>query len=92
MRFTWDEKKNILNIKKHKISFIQAAYVFLDPMRKEFYDEKHSSHEEDRIITLGMAENRLLFVNFTEPDSDTVHIISARKAKKNERSIYYENG
>jgi len=91
VRFTWDEKKNLKNIKKHKISFVQAAYVFSDPLRKEFYDDKHSL-EEDRIIVIGMAENRLLFVNFTEPDSDSVNIISARKAKKNERGIYYGNG
>jgi len=34
----WDEKKNLQNIKKHKISFVQAAYVFTDPLRKEDYD------------------------------------------------------
>jgi len=40
MRFTWDEKKNLSNIKDHKISFVQAVYVFADPLRKEYYDEK----------------------------------------------------
>jgi len=85
----WDEKKNQKNIKKHKISFEHAAYVFTDPMRKEDYDARHSSSEEDRIIAIGIALERILFVNFTEPDAETIHIISARKAKKNERRFYY---
>ena len=92
MKFEWDEKKNLDNIKKHKISFIQAVHVFSDPLRKEYYDERHSSFGEDRIVAIGIARNRLLFVNFTEPDLEVIHIISARKAKKNERRAYYGNG
>ena len=88
MNFTWDEKKNLNNIKKHKISFVQAVHIFSDPLRKEYYDKKHSKLDEDRTIAIGMAENRILFVSFTEPDSTTIHIISARKAKKHERKIY----
>jgi len=90
MRFTWDEKKNLSNIKDHKISFVQAVYVFSDPLRKEYYDEKHSGNE-DRFIAIGMAENRMLFVSFIEPDTETIHIISARKANKQERRFYYGN-
>ena len=91
MRFSWDEKKNLSNIKDHKISFVQAVYVFSDPLRKEYYDEKHSGYYEDRFIAIGMAENRMLFVSFTEPDTETIHIISARKADKQERRYYYGN-
>jgi uncharacterized DUF497 family protein len=79
-------------IKDHKISFVQAVYVFSDPLRKEYYDEKHSDYNEDRFIVIGMAENRMLFVSFTEPDTETIHIISARKANKQERRFYYGNG
>jgi len=89
MRFTWDEKKNLANIQKHKISFIQAVYVFSDPLRKEYYDEKHSSYGEDRFIAIGLAENRLLFVTFIEPEPEIIHIISARKTDSHERRYYY---
>ena len=92
MKFTWDEKKNFSNIKDHKISFVQAVYVFYDPLRKEYYDEKHSNYDEERYIAIGMAENRLLFVSFTEPDMETIRIISARKVDKQERRFYYGNG
>ena len=91
MNIEWDEGKNHLNIKKHGISFEHAARVFTDPLRKEAYDAKHSNYEEDRIIALGIVENHLLFVSFTEPDSDTIRIISARKAKTLERRYYYGN-
>jgi uncharacterized DUF497 family protein len=80
----WDEKKNLQNIKKHKISFFQAAYVFTDSLRKEDYDTGHSSLEEDRISAIGMAGNIILYVSFTEPNAEIVRIISARKAKKHE--------
>jgi len=43
----WDEKKNQLNIKKHGVSFELAAHVFIDPLRKEIYDAKHSRLGED---------------------------------------------
>ena len=31
MKFEWDEEKNIINKKKHNISFETAAHVFDDP-------------------------------------------------------------
>jgi len=91
VNFEWDGKKNQLNIKRHGISFEHAARVFTDPLRKEDYDERHSNHEENRIFSIGVAENRLLFVSFTEPDTETIRIISARKANKHERRYYYGN-
>ena len=91
MFFEWDENKNLKNIKKHSISFEFAAHVFTDPLRKENYDKKHSSPDENRIIAIGTAANCLLFVSFTEPDDETIRIISARKANKKERNYYNGN-
>ena len=91
MTIEWDDKKNRDNIKKHGIGFEHAARVFLDPLRKEDYDLRHSGPGEDRTIVIGLAENRVLFVSFTEPDEDTIRIISARKADKNERRYYFGN-
>ena len=93
MKFVWDEKKNLQNIRKHKVSFVQAVYAFLDPMRKEYYDERHSTYEEERLLLFGFAINAVLIVSFTEPDAQTVRIISARKAKKRElEAVNYGNG
>jgi uncharacterized DUF497 family protein len=89
VNFEWDEKKNLLNIKNHGISFEHATRVFTDPLRKEEYDDRHSNLEENRIFAIGVAEGRLLFVSFTEPDTETIRIISARKAKAHEKRRYY---
>ncbi|HIV98903.1 MAG TPA: BrnT family toxin [Candidatus Ornithospirochaeta avicola] len=89
MQFEWDEEKNIANIKKHDgISFHMAVRVFLDGNRIERYDCKHSI-DEDRYNVIGMVE-RLLFVVYTERDADTIRIISARKATKEECNEYYK--
>jgi uncharacterized DUF497 family protein len=90
MNFEWDETKNLKNIKNHGVSFVQAALVFCDPLRKERYDDTHSENE-DRVIAIGSAGGRILVVSFTEISSDTVRIISARKAKKGEKEFYYGN-
>jgi uncharacterized DUF497 family protein len=90
MKFEWDETKELANKKKHKVSFVQAVHAFSDPLKKEYYDEKHSSLEEERFIVVGFAINVILIVCFTEPDTETIRIISARKAKKHElEALYY---
>ena len=92
MKFVWDEKKNLKNIEKHKVSFIQAVHAFSDPLRKEFYDERHSRNEEDRLVLFGFAVSAVLIISFTEPDANTTRIISARKAKKQElEAVHYGN-
>ena len=89
MRFEWDEEKNLINIKKHDgISFSMAVRVFLDENRIEKYDLDHST-EEDRYNVIGMVE-KLLFVVYTEREKDTIRIISARKATKEECDEYYK--
>lgn len=50
--FEYDPEKNRKNIEKHGISFKNAARVFFDYDRIEFYDEAHSA-DEDRYDTIG---------------------------------------
>lgn len=52
MTFEYNEDKNLKNIQKHGISFKNAARVFFDYDRIEFFDEKHSDDEE-RFNTIG---------------------------------------
>ena len=86
MNFEWDEEKNQKNIKKHKVSFVQAVHAFSDPLRIEYFDERHSGKEE-RYLLFGFAINIVLIVSYTEPDAQTIRIISARKAKKYELEV-----
>ena len=87
MKFEWDENKNEINKKKHGISFETATRVFGDKNRVEIYDFLHSMFDEERCITIGMAD-KVLFVVFTER-KDSTRIISARPAEQNEKEFYY---
>lgn len=53
--FDWDEKKNVINKKKHGITFEEAKTVFLDDRAILFDDPEHSVDEE-RFILLGMSD------------------------------------
>lgn len=87
LNFEWDEEKAETNIKKHGISFETATKVFLDENRIEIYDTAHSNIEEDRFITIGMADE-VLFVVYTE-HQPSIRLISARLANAKERKLYY---
>lgn len=88
LNFEWDEKKNASNQKKHGVSFDEAQTVFADELGRLIPDPDHSRGEE-RFILLGMSSRlRLLTVCHCERSSDTIRIISARKADKFERKQY----
>lgn len=72
---------------KHKIRFEEACEVFLDPFVKYLGSEVVESETRDKII--GMTENwQVLLVVYTERDSDTFRLISARRATSKERKQY----
>jgi len=54
LSFERDEKKNLLNKKKHGISFEEAQTVFIDEHGLLIHDPDHSD-EEDRFILLGLS-------------------------------------
>ena len=87
MVFEWDEEKNLLNQRKHGISFETAAYVFADENYIEMYDFEHSI-SEDRYIAIGRVGD-VLFVVFTER-KEKIRLISARLATEAERRLYYD--
>ena len=93
IKFEWDENKNDINKKKHKISFEEAKTVFYDEEALLIDDPEHSQ-EEERFIILGLSKKaNLLVVCHCYRASDTViRIISARKATKNEAKQYHEWG
>ncbi len=90
MRFEADPAKATQNLKKHKVSFEEAASVFGDSMAYAFPDPDHSVVEE-RWLTFGMSRmGRILAIIYTERRG-TIRLISARLATKHERSIYEES-
>ena len=91
MEFEWDAKKATTNLRKHHVSFEDAARVFLDPNRIETFDGR-DAYGEDRWKTVGLVEPALLAVVYTirSNDGEVIRLISARKADAHERAQYRE--
>ena len=89
MIFSWDERKDRENQRKHGISFEEAATAFADENARLKHDPDHSQ-EEDRFILLGFsAKLRLLVVAHAyRQHGKQIRIVSARKATRNERKQY----
>ncbi len=90
IKFEWDYNKNIINIKKHGVSFNEASTVFSDEDALVIPDPDHSVDEERFIILGNSNEANLLVVCHCMRESETtIRIISARKATKTETKEYY---
>jgi len=91
--FFWDEAKNRTNQQKHGVSFEAASLVFDDPLQVSRIERVVDG--EERWQTIGVAEGIvLLLVVHTWPEEtegeESIRIISARKASREERELYEE--
>jgi uncharacterized DUF497 family protein len=85
--FEWDPEKAASNLKKHDVSFEEAASVFGDELSLTISDPLHS-HDEERFIILGSSvKGRYLVVVHTDRN-DKIRIISARQANAGEIKRY----
>ena len=89
MRIEWDPHKARTNLRRHRVSFEEAATALRDTLSVTGADPDHSIGES-RYITFGLSERgRLLVVAHTDR-SERIRIISARVASRGERKIYEE--
>lgn len=86
MNFEWDERKNEINLAKHGFDFIDAPRVFDLPMVIDL--DERETYGEDRWIGTGLLDGRVVVVIYTEPNEETIRIISLRKALSHERKQY----
>ena len=78
------------NLRKHGVSFDEAAAMFFDPLSARGDDPDYSL-EERRFVTFGMSSSgRILVVTHTE-QNDAIRIITAREATRAERKLYEES-
>ena len=87
MKFEWDEKKRLKNLKKHGFDFIDAAKVFT-PDALTILDDRFD-YEEIRFITFGSLEGETVAVAHTE-NEEVIRIISFRKAERDEEIEYFK--
>jgi len=89
LSFEWDEEKAEANLKKHRVSFDEAATVFTDPLSLTIPDPGYSAGEQ-RFIDIGSSDkSRVLVVVYTERGSN-LRLVSCRKATPLERKLYEE--
>jgi len=82
-----DPRKAASNLKKHGVSFEEAATVLYDPAA--LVQEDIDSTGENRWVLVGMSEKiRLVTVVYTLRNEDTIRLISARKATRKEAEYY----
>lgn len=88
MHFDWDLRKAETNRKKHRVGFEAAQLVFDDPHAVSKLDVRF---DDERWATIGCSGARILFVAhlvIEKDDEETIRIISAREATREERRIY----
>ena len=87
LEFEWDEAKARINLEKHRVSFLTASAIFLNERLERIDDRKE--YGEPRWIALGHVDSGVYRVVFTWRGENLIRLISAQKASKDEREIYY---
>jgi uncharacterized DUF497 family protein len=85
VRFVWDKRKAVANLKKHGVSFEEASTAFDDALGAYYPD---SLHAERFVLIAYSRQQRLLYVVHAEVEVDAIRIISARKATRHEQTRY----
>ena len=95
--FEWDRDKAAKNLKKHGVSFDDAARVFRDDRGDFFHvdehDEEHRLGEDRYVTTASHPDDRSIILRIVWTDRSTdeaqiTRVISARLATARERKSY----
>jgi uncharacterized protein len=81
----WNEDKAASNRRKHGIDFDDAIEIFFGTSLLRRSDR----NTEERWLAIGETEGSVVTVVFTWR-GDALRIISARRARKNEKRAYYQ--
>ena len=84
--FSWDLKKEQINLSKHGVDFRTAEKAFADKDRKIYFDSAHSNIEK-RYFCLGNVYGEILTVRFAYR-GNTIRIIGAGYWRRGRK--YYE--
>ena len=90
LNFEWNPRKADANLKKHGVSFEEAATAFGDRLSIAVDDPDHSTTDDARYVLLGMSHRIRLLVVVHVERGDNTRIISARTATRHERKTYEE--
>ena len=83
MRYEWDERKRLTNLKKHGLDFFDADVVFNSS--HVITPSLHSN--EERFLAIGTFDGRFVTVVYTIR-AEAIRVISFRRARHEERNTY----
>jgi uncharacterized DUF497 family protein len=86
MEYEWDLAKAKVNLRKHRVSFADAALALEDSRALTMADPDASG--ERRFVSLGSDPIGRVLVTVFAPRGRRTRIISSRKASRNERRAY----
>jgi len=81
MEFEWDEEKERQNVKKHKVSFMEAVDTFFDPKGIQLIDESHSS-DEKRFYWVGISKSGKVLTTYFTRRGKKIRIIGCAEWRK----------
>lgn len=85
VQFEWDPVKAAANLQKHGVSFAEASEAFGDPLSLTIAD---FDAPEQRFVLVGLSPAGRLLVVVHTVRSNTIRLISARSATRQERKSY----
>ncbi len=90
MHYTWNEAKRRKTLTQRGLDFAHAPRVFESPTLT--FEDDRWEYGEDRWVTLGLLNQKIVVLVHTEIDDvDVIRIISMREATKNEQQLYFSN-
>jgi uncharacterized protein len=87
--FEWDPVKAASNWEKHDVGFSEAVLAFDDRFRLDELN-RTTEYGEERRNAIGLGLSGLLVVSYTFRNGKR-RLISARRARKDERYRYYRS-
>ena len=86
---TWDEAKRASNLIKHGLDFAEVVSFDFGTALLDIDDREN--YGELREIAIGWCGLRLCFLVFVRRGEDEIHVISFRKATRQEMKCYAES-
>ena len=87
MDFEFDASKSKANLGKHRIDFVEAQTLWEDEDRLEI---PARTEDEPRYVLIAALGQKLWSAFFTYRN-ERIRLISVRRARKEERELYYES-
>lgn len=81
MDFEWDAVKELVNLRKHKVSFTEAVETFLDPNGLQLVDRKHSRREA-RFYWVGKSSREKILTTWFARRNDKIRIIGCAEIRR----------